>query len=123
MTKPLVSDDAQKAFRDIAKAMALHCVRNTHLETLHSRFKDFNDAEMKTLMVQVCDNLYTFLCLMNAEDPQVRRQFAGMLDHFCPPPNWQEPQISTALVESVENWKEHETMFYPQRKKSGDKPD
>lgn len=51
----------------IALEMALHCVRNTHLESLHAGKKGggagggFGDLEMKKLMIQVVDRIYTYL--------------------------------------------------------------
>ena len=54
--------------KNITKNMVLHCFRNTHLENLHAGEKcggaggGFSNKEMKKLMIEVNDKLYTMLC-------------------------------------------------------------
>lgn len=48
--------DRNKA--ELAKVLAYHCVRNTALEDIHAEGR-ISDAEMKALMIEVTDRLYT----------------------------------------------------------------
>ncbi|MBF0309976.1 MAG: hypothetical protein HQL56_10655 [Magnetococcales bacterium] len=105
----------QRMAANLAKMMAMHCVRNTRLERLHegrapvSRIWDFSDVrvidadgnetpwpvvsllddtEMKALMKQVVNRLYTFY--LKADDPDFQR----MLDRWASVAGrWDEPEI------------------------------
>lgn len=44
-------------FRIMARQIAQEAVRNTHLENLHANCKGFTDKEMRTLMLEVEENL------------------------------------------------------------------
>ncbi|MBF0340757.1 MAG: hypothetical protein HQL95_07300 [Magnetococcales bacterium] len=107
--------DEQRIAARLAKMLALLCVRNTRLESLHagrvpvSRTGDFSDVrvidadgneipwtevshlddtEMKALMKQIVNRLYTFQ--LRADDPDFRR----MLDRWAPVAGkWDEPEI------------------------------
>ncbi|MBF0108684.1 MAG: hypothetical protein HQL76_05875 [Magnetococcales bacterium] len=105
----------QRLAAQIAKIMAMLCVRNTRLEDLHAGrapvsktgdFSDvlvidaagneipwtevshFDDAEMKSLMKQIVNRLYTFQ--LRADDPDFQR----FLDRWAPVAGrWDEPEI------------------------------
>lgn len=112
--------DTREVMERMAKAFAALAVRNTFLETLHagvvpvSRAGDgsdvvvtdadgnetpwaevsrFNDDEMKVLMKQVVDRLYT--CLLHMFDPA----FKPTLDHgLLYTQGWDPAQIVEGLV-------------------------
>lgn len=105
----------QRMAANLAKMMAMHCVRNTRLEGLHesrvpvSKTGDFSDVrvidaegneipwtevshlddvEMKALMKQIVNRLYTFH--LRADDPD----FQHFLDRWAPVAGrWDEPEI------------------------------
>ncbi|MDH3601204.1 MAG: hypothetical protein OEU26_16415 [Candidatus Tectomicrobia bacterium] len=106
----------------LAQMLALHCVRNTSLEDLHAgifpdsktgdytdvkvvspygeipwnRLGRISDEEMKPLMEEIMDRLYTFLLLMldrgepehglplprNGSVPQIHDEIAGMWEGY-----------------------------------------
>ncbi|MBF0116639.1 MAG: hypothetical protein HQM04_16545 [Magnetococcales bacterium] len=105
----------QRITVQLAKMLAMLCVRNTRLEDLHagrvpvSRTGDFSDVrvidadgneipwlevshfdddEMKALMKQIVNRLYTFH--LKADDPDFQR----FLDRWAPVAGrWDEPEI------------------------------
>lgn len=105
----------QRMAANLAKMMAMHCVRNTRLEGLHegrvpvSRTGDFSDLkvvdaegteipwqkvsylddpEMKALMKQIVNRLYTFYLKTDDSD------FQRILDRWAPAAGrWDEPGI------------------------------
>ncbi|MBF0153995.1 MAG: hypothetical protein HQL64_09680 [Magnetococcales bacterium] len=105
----------QRMVANLAKMMAMLCVRNTRLEDLHagrvpvSRTGDFSDvrvidadgneipwtevshlddAKMKALMKQIVNRLYTFH--LKSDD----NNFQRMLDRWAPVAGrWDEPEI------------------------------
>ncbi|MBF0628351.1 MAG: hypothetical protein HQL91_09020 [Magnetococcales bacterium] len=107
--------EEQRIAAQLAKMMAMLCVRNTRLEDLHaglvpvSRTGDFSDVrvidadgneipwpevshldddEMKALMKQIVNRLYTFH--LKADDPDFQR----MVDRWAPVvEKWDEPEI------------------------------
>ena len=105
-----------KAF---AQMIAAICVRNTHLENLHSgisvtsetgdysdvkvvtpsgeipwnEISRFNDEDMKILMKQVVDKIYTFL--QHNNDPVFLDNFMSHAISFVQ--NWDEPKIDKSL--------------------------
>lgn len=112
--------DEERAAARLAKAMAMICVRNTMLEDLHSGrlpvtktgdFSDvvvldaegnripwtevsrFNDDEMRDLMRQVVNRLYTFqVCFGELE-------FQAYVDRWLGAARaWDEPVIDTGLA-------------------------
>ncbi|MBF0263340.1 MAG: hypothetical protein HQL97_16050 [Magnetococcales bacterium] len=111
----MIRNDEQRITAQLAKMMAMLCVRNTRLEDLHaglvpsSRTGDFSDVRvidadgneipwpvvshlddegMKALMKQIVNRLYTFH--MKAEDPDFQR----MVDRWAPVvARWDEPEI------------------------------
>jgi hypothetical protein len=108
--------DMDKAF---AQMIAAICVRNTHLENLHSgvsvtsetgdysdvkvvtpsgeiawnEISRFNDEDMKILMKQVVDKVYTFL--RHNDDPVFLDNFMNHSMRFIQ--NWDEPKIDKNL--------------------------
>ena len=109
--------DMDKAF---AQMIAAICVRNTHLEELHSgtpvisetgdytyikvvtpsgeipwnEISRFNDDEMKILMKQVVDKIYTFL--HHNDDPVFLDNFMSHAIRFIQ--DWDDPAIDKNLV-------------------------
>ena len=109
---------------NIAKAMAMMCVRNTVLEDIHgglpvaSHTGDFSDVmvidangrqipwpeashigrkEMRDLMRQVVNRLYTFQ--VKAEDPV----FVELMDHSLAEAwRWDEPELDEILLAGIE---------------------
>ena len=110
---------------ELAKAMAMFCVRNTELENIHaglapvtrtgdysdvividaegrripwSEVSHFDDDAMQDLMRQVVDRLYTFHEL--AEDPRLLRlmeRWSSVTRH------WDEPKLDRVLVAALES--------------------
>ena len=110
---------------ELAKAMAMFCVRNTELENIHAglvpvtrtgdycdvividadgrripwpEVSHFDDDAMRELMRQVVDRLYTFHAL--AEDPRLLRlmeRWSSVTRH------WDEPKLDRVLVAAVES--------------------
>lgn len=115
--------DMQEGMEKMAKAFAALAVRNTYLETLHagvvpiSRAGDgsdvvvtdaegneiawpevsrFNDDEMKILMKQVVDRLYTYL--LHMFDPA----FKTALEHgLLYTHGWDPAQVAEGLIPST----------------------
>lgn len=96
---------------ELAKSLVLNCVRNTFLEDLHAgvfpssktgdytdvkvvspygeipwaNFSRISDEEMKALMIEVVDRVFTIMsCQATRLEP--------------PPPHWQEPKAHPALM-------------------------
>ena len=104
----------------LAKSIAVLCVRNTFLEDLHcgitpsSKSGDFSDVkvvtpygeipwcklsrlsddEMKRLMKEIVDKIYTFLC--RQEDPDFLEVFLRLGDLYAK--RWDEPTIEEGFV-------------------------
>ena len=53
--------DEDLMLKNLAKDIAVHCFRNTHLENLHAKLDGFTDSEMKVLMIEAVNNVYTYL--------------------------------------------------------------
>jgi len=105
----------------LAKSIAALCVRNTFLEDLHagttpsSKAGDYSDVkiltphgeipwdnlsrisdeEMKCLMKEIVNKLYTFLCRQN--DPEFIAAFLGQGELYTR--RWDEPQIEERFVQ------------------------
>lgn len=112
--------DLQQAMEKMAKAFTVLAVRNTYLEDLHAgvvphsetvdgsdimvtdasgreipwaEVSRFNDAEMKVLMKQVVDRLYT--CLLHMFDPAMQ----PTLDHALRfTQAWDPAQVANSLL-------------------------
>ena len=104
----------------LAKSIAVLCVRNTFLEDLHSgitpssRSGDYSDVkvvtpygeipwaklsrlsdeEMKRLMKEIVDKIYTYLCRM--EEPDFLGAFLRMGKLYAS--RWDQPQMEEGFV-------------------------
>lgn len=82
----------------MARAIALNCVRNTIIETYHSKGK-LSDPEMKAFNKQVVNRIYTFLdCMLNRSDKE-RNLFMGRMVTISEGSTlkWDEPEIDENL--------------------------
>lgn len=77
------------AKQQLAQALAYHCVRNTRLEDIHANDR-ISDEEMKDLMIEVTNSIYTAL---------VHPEFLSR----PVPPYWNAPKI-------LNSWKRLLTM-------------
>jgi hypothetical protein len=120
-SKDFAMKDTDKALaRVLAKAVTVLCVRNTFLEDLHSgtspssKAGDFSDVkvvtpygeiawdklsrisdeEMKRLMKEVVNNVYSFLC--RQDDPAFIEAFVRMGSKYAT--KWDEPQLVKSFV-------------------------
>ena len=118
-----MSDKERQVWADWFRLMAMMCVRNSGLEAIHagvapvSRTGDFSDVtvvdadgrrirwpevshfddgEMKQLMRQVVNRLYTFHA--KAEDPDFQR----ILDRWMPlARGWDEPELDEVYLSAI----------------------
>ena len=100
--------------------MALQCFRNTKLENLHAgtgpssatgdysdvkvitpfgeipwnALSRFNDAEMKTLIIDVVNKTYTWLTALFGSE-KVAKAVLERLSHADMQPEWQEPEYES----------------------------
>jgi hypothetical protein len=113
-------DDEKRIAAKLARIMAMLCVRNTHLETIHAgmspitRTGDYSDVfvvdadgrrilwtdvshinedEMRDLMRDIVNRLYTFhLC---ADDPKLQAQIERWMGVSS---KWDEPEIDPRMI-------------------------
>ena len=115
-------DDEKRIAAKLAKIMAMLCVRNTQLETLHTgltpitRTGDYSDVvvldadgrripwtevsrfdedEMRALMRDIVNRLYTFH--LHADEPKLQatiERWMGVAD------KWDEPEIDPRMISS-----------------------
>jgi hypothetical protein len=115
-------DDEKRIAAKLAKIMAMLCVRNTQLETLHAgltpitRTGDYSDVvvldadgrripwtevsrfdedEMRALMRDIVNRLYTFH--LHADEPKLQatiERWMGVAD------KWDEPEIDPRMIRS-----------------------
>jgi len=113
-------DDEKRIAANLARIMAMLCVRNTQLETLHAgltpvtRAGDYSDVvvidaegrripwaevsridenEMRALMKEVVNRFYTFyLC---ADDPKLQAQIERWMGAAT---KWDEPEIDNRMI-------------------------
>jgi hypothetical protein len=118
-----ITDDELKL---VAKAVALHCVRNTQLEDLHSgtfpcsasgdysdvkvvtpygeipwnQLSRISDPEMKALMREIVDCIYTFH--KRLDDPRA----AGILLDGAKQrtKKWDEPKMDERMNRGIDAW-------------------
>lgn len=123
------SDD-EHMVANLAKIMALMCVRNTKLEDIHAGvvpvskngdYSDvmvvdaegreipwadvshFDDVAMRDLMRQIVNRLYTFQ--LKAEDPH----FQEIMDRWATVAGkWDEPELDEAFLKAIEHYREPE---------------
>ena len=113
-------DDEKRVAASLARIMAILCVRNTQLETLHSgltpvtRTGDFSDVfvhdaegrripwtevsridedEMRALMKEIVNRLYTFH--LEANDPKLKATIERWMGAAS---IWDEPEIDPRLI-------------------------
>ena len=118
---PAMNEDAAKRIAaQLAKAMAMICVRNTRLEDLHAgrtpmtRTGDFSDVhvvdadgnripwtevsridddEMRDLMREIVNRLYTFH--LYVDDPRLQAEIDRMMTVAG---KWDEPEIDPGMI-------------------------
>ena len=113
-------DDEKRVAARLARIMAMLCVRNTQLETLHSgltpvtRTGDYSDVfvvdadgrripwteisridedEMRQLMQEIVNRLYTFH--LEANDPKLQATIERWMDAAT---KWDEPEIDHRMI-------------------------
>ena len=113
-------DDEKRVAANLARIMAMLCVRNTHLETLHAglspvtRTGDYSDVfvtdangrhipwtdvshidedEMRDLMRDIVNRLYTFH--LEADDPKLQAQIERWMGAAS---RWDEPEIDLRMI-------------------------
>ena len=113
-------DDEKRIAAKLAKIMAMLCVRNTKLETLHSgltpvtRTGDYSDVfvvdaqgrcipwteisrvnndEMRQLMQEIVNRLYTFH--LEANDPKLQATIERWMGAAA---TWDEPKIDHRMI-------------------------
>jgi hypothetical protein len=119
-----MNTDAEKRIAaQLAKAMAMICVRNTMLEDLHagpgpvtrtgdysdvvvldaegnripwSEVSRIDDVEMRDLMRQIVNRLYTFH--LNSDDPGLRSEIDRWMSVAG---KWDEPELDPGMIRSV----------------------
>ena len=115
-------DDEKRIAAKLARIMAMLCLRNTQLETLHSgltpvtRTGDYSDvfvvdadgrrmpwseasriddAEMRQLMQEIVNRLYTFH--LEANDPKLQATIERWMGVAM---KWDEPEIDHRMISS-----------------------
>jgi hypothetical protein len=113
-------DDEKRIAAKLARIMAMLCVRNTKLETLHSgltpvtRTGDYSDvfvydadgrripwsevsrideSEMRELMQEIVNRLYTFH--LEADDPKLQATIERWMGAAT---RWDEPEIDHRMI-------------------------
>jgi hypothetical protein len=113
-------EDEKRVAANLARIMAMLCVRNTQLETLHSgltpvtRIGDYSDvfvvdadgrripwsevsriddAEMRQLMQEIVNRLYTFH--LEADDPKLQATIERWMGAAM---KWDEPEIDPKMI-------------------------
>ena len=113
-------DEESQNAAQLAKVMALMCVRNTGLENIHAgkypvseigdysdvfvrdaqgrqipwtEVSHFHDGEMKALMKEVVNRLFTFLVLLDDPEFQAWIQRWAMVSR-----KWDEPDLDPAFL-------------------------
>src|SRR6516164_3520203 len=113
-------NDSEKSLAVLAKAIVALCVRNTLLEDLHAgttpssktgdysdvkvvtpygeipwaKLSRLSDVEMKRLMKEIVNKLYTFLC--RQEDPAFLEVFLRLGHLYAA--RWDEPELVDEFV-------------------------
>ena len=117
-------DDEKRIAAKLARIMAMLCVRNTHLETIHAgktpitRTGDYSDVfvvdadgrripwtqvshidqnEMHELMQEIVNRLYTFH--LEADDPKLQATIERWMGAAS---KWDEPEIDQRMISRVE---------------------
>lgn len=97
-------DELLKAY---AKDLVLHCFRNTFLEDLHAgevgggSGGGFGDRDMKKLMIEVVDKVYTFLhCTADDGFSDDFKEWTKMNNNSTL--GWQEPKLVDGFTKNYE---------------------
>ena len=119
-------DDEKRVAANLARIMAMLCVRNTQLETLHAglspvtRTGDYSDVfvtdadgrriswsevsridenEMRALMRNIVNRLYTFH--LHADDPGLQAQIERWMG---PASKWDAPEVDPKMMRHSGLW-------------------
>lgn len=98
---------SNKNTKEMAKDIVMHCFRNTHLENIHAGEKNggvgdgFGDIEMKKLMIEAVNNVYTWLTVMEqGSEYQFRNsQWKWITMYRSCHKDWNEPKLVKNLIE------------------------
>jgi hypothetical protein len=97
----------KKALQSLAQMLVLHCFRNTHLENLHAGEKHggagggFNDEEMKKLLIEVNDKVYTFLLLFGGHEEMSPNFIRWINFNSGSTENWDEPKLDKEWIKKI----------------------
>ena len=102
----------RKVLKEISKELVLHCFRNTHLENIHAGKEcggvgyGFSDGEMKKLMIECVNNVYTYLVgkSENIFKPEIESWFFANRSSTA---GWNEPQL---IKEWIINERSHKPI-------------
>lgn len=90
----------ESTIEKIALLMALHCVRNTIIETYHGEGK-INDNEMKNFNKEVVNKMYTFLRFYFGTMPKEEsKEFMAMISMYLP--NWDKPKLDEEMMAGLD---------------------
>jgi hypothetical protein len=89
-----MSDVTDEAMEKFAKILVFNCVRDTFLEDIHSGEEKFGNQEMKKLMREITNKVYTFLKLQN--DPNF---FSLMAQKY--PDTWDKAELDNEFIEAL----------------------
>lgn len=95
-------DQLNQALKDLALRLALHCVRNTIIETYHSEGK-LSDTEMAALNKEVVNKLYSVLQILHNPKYEKERQFITQL--LWLPQGWDEPRFDEEFENALEDYR------------------
>lgn len=90
----------QKTLKIITKDIVLHCFRNTIIEDYHAK-KKISDKEMKILMIEVVDKLYTFMLAFDTSfGYKFKKEFTWfVIMNRMLTAKWDDPKILKDWVE------------------------
>lgn len=125
----MTAEREKRTAANLAKIMAMMCVRNTKLEDLHAgivpttrigdysdvvvldaegrkipwaRVSHIDDGQMRNLMRQIVNRLYTFH--LKADEPEFREQIERWM---LVAGKWDDPQIDHAFIGALEQKADH----------------
>lgn len=84
--------------KEMAKIVALNCVRNTILEDYHSEGVPIDDKRMKIFMKDVVNKLYTFFKFSSEGNPEYLKIIDMMSPQYS---KWDEPELCEDMVEAA----------------------
>ena len=97
----MFSDD--ETLEKFTKALVVNCVRNTFLEDIHSGKSKLGNAEMKCLMQEIVNKVYTFLKF--SQNPKFMQLM--MLMSEGPLKDWDKPKLDKDFLTVEEQSKKH----------------